>query len=112
MGAIVPAGVIAIAGLIAGLVVVASFEKRAKQTEGIEAASGAYRTGCWIAGGISFGAGVVTIIIIFITGVGGGMWVPALLALAINLTGVLMAAPRIKRLRRLFYRPALPIARL
>lgn len=110
--AVLPAGIIAVVALVAGLVKIGSSEERAKKTEGFEAASGVYEIGCWIGGGMNFVAGCIMAGVVFVNGTGKGLWVPSVLALAISAVGMILAMPRIRRLRRLFYSPTLPVARV
>ncbi len=102
----------ALVALVVGLSLVGVFAKRAKRTEAFEAAGRLYGTGCSTAGGINLAAGCFTVSALFRNGADEGLWVPAVLLLVINALGVILAVPAIKQLRRLFYTPSLPVARV
>jgi len=110
--AVVLAGVIALAALAGGVTALELSTRRAKKAGSLAAAAAAYKIGCIIAGGANFAAGCVTLIVVFTGGVSGGLWLPELLVLAMNLLGLGLAVPRVKHLRQIHYRPTLPVTRV
>lgn len=106
------AGVLGIAALGAGLIVLRISEKGVARSSAIQEAAASYLAGSWIAAGANLLAGAVTAAVIFGNGVSHGLWLPALLVLVLNATGSALALPRVKHFRRTFYTPSLPYARL
>lgn len=106
------AGVLGIAALTMGLIVLRISEKGVTRSPAIQDAAASYLVGCWIAGGLNLLAGAVTAAVVFANGVSNGLWLPTLLVLVLNATGSALAMPRVKHFRRMFYSPSLPYARL
>ncbi|KPK83790.1 MAG: hypothetical protein AMJ81_07330 [Phycisphaerae bacterium SM23_33] len=112
MGPIVLAGTVGFLLLAGAIVVLEVSGRRAGRAQTLERAVLAYRGGCAVGGGLNFLGGVVTVIVIFANGVSGGLWVPAVLVLALNSLGLVLAVPRLKHIRRLHYSPTLPVTRV
>jgi hypothetical protein len=106
------AGVLGIAALTVGLIVLRISERSVTRSPAIQDAAASYLVGCWIAGGLNLLAGAVTAIVVFANGVSNGLWLPTLLVLVLNVTGSALALPRVKHFRRMFYSPSLRCARL
>jgi len=109
--ALVAAGV-AVAALAAGAAALEALGRRARKAGSMEAAIGAYSTGCVIAALANLAAGAFTIGMIVTYGLGRGLWIPALLVLGLNVLGLVMAMPKMSHLRELHYRPTLPGVRV
>ncbi len=109
--ALIAAGV-AVAALALAVVVLETYSRRAKKAGAMESAVGAYSTGCVVAAVANLAAGAVTVGVIVVNGVGGGLWVPELLVIGLNVLGLVMAMPKMKHLRDLHYRPTLPGSRI
>jgi hypothetical protein len=106
------AGLAAVTALIAGAFALEAAEKRARRALSLDQAAAAYLRGCAAAGGMNCAAGAFTVVVIFLNGVSEGLWLPDLMAAGLNLWGAILAMPRVRHLRRLYYTPTLPWARL
>jgi len=112
LSAIVLAGIVAVAALAGGATALELWGRHAKRAPDLQHAISAYALGCAVAGGANFLAGAVTVIVVFANGVSGGLWIPDLLVLAISVMGLILAVPRMKHVRELYYRPTLPVSRI
>ncbi len=112
IGAVVTAGVIALAALVVGLVAIEKTSRMARKAGSLAGAAARYRMGCIIAGASNSASACVTLAVLGGGGVSNGLWLPILLATALNVLGLILATPRIKHLRSLHYRPVLPISRV
>ncbi|MHC4715382.1 MAG: hypothetical protein ACYS5V_00280 [Planctomycetota bacterium] len=112
MTAALIAAAVAVAALGGGAAALEGYGRRARKAESMEAAVGAYSTGCIVAWLGNLTAGAVTICVIVLNGVGSGLWIPQLLVLALNVLGLALAMPKMKHLRELHYRPTLPVSRV
>ncbi len=111
-GPVVAAGVLALAGLGTGAAALGLTDRKARRGASLEEAANHYRIGCLIAGAANFAPSCVTLGVLWASGVSGGLWLPQLLVLAVNLLGLLLAVPRLKHLRSLHYRPMLPLSKV
>jgi hypothetical protein len=109
---VVAAGVLALVGLGAGATALGLTDRKARRAGSLGEAANHYRVGCLIAGASNFAVSCVTLGVLWGCGVSGGLWVPQLLVLAVNLLGLLLAVPRLKHLRSLHYRPMLPLTKV
>ena len=106
------AGALGIAALTIGLIVLRIAEKGVARSRAFQRAATSYLVGCWSAGGLNLVAGAITAGMVFANGVANGLWLPTLLILVMNTTGLVLAMPRVRRFRSLFYSHSLPYARL
>ena len=114
-GGMAPVVVVGVAGLAALGGAMALLEitgRRARRADTLRRAASTYKVGCAAAGALNFLAGCATVAVVFANGVSGGLWVPAVLILALNALGLVLALPRIKHLRSLHYSPTLPVTRV
>ena len=95
------AGAVGGIALLAGIVIVEITDRQAKRLQDLEAAILKYRFGCLITGAVNLSAGVLTVIAIFITGAADGLWLPEALIIILNATGMILAIPKFKDIRRL-----------
>ena len=105
-------GFIGIVALAAGTVAIEVSDRRARKAKTMGDSVAMYRTGCVIAGGSNFVAGLCTVGVIFANGLSDGLWLPMILVAAVNIIGMVLAVPRIKHISRLHYSPTLPCSRL
>ncbi len=105
-------GFIGIVALAAGTVAIEVSDRRARKAKAMGDAVAIYRTGCVIAGGSNFVAGLCTVGVIFANGLSDGLWLPMILVLSVNTLGMVLAIPRIKHISRIHYSPSLPYSRL
>jgi len=106
------AGVVAVLALAAGVVIVEVTNRKARKARSLETTSAIYKTGCLIAGGVGLAAGCVSLVVLLVNGISRGLWLPQVLVLTVNVLELLLAVPRVRHLRRLHYRPVLPVTRV
>jgi len=99
MGAVIVAVAAAVAALAVGAVALEVLGRRARGARSMEAAVADYSAGCVVAAVANLAAGAVTVGVVAVSGISGGLWVPAALVLALNVLGLVMAMPKMKHLR-------------
>ena len=112
MSAVLGPAAAAILALAVGAGMLEAFSRKAMHARSLEAAVAAYKLGCASAGVLNFLAGCLTAVVFFTNGVANGLWVPQVLILALNVVGLALALPKMKHLRKLHYRPTLPVTRI
>ncbi len=105
-------GFIGIVALVAGTAALEVSDRRARKAKTMGDSVAIYRTGCVIAGGSNFVAGLCTVGVIFANGLSDGLWLPMILVAVVNIIGMVLAVPRIKHISRLHYSPTLPCSRI
>jgi hypothetical protein len=112
LGMILLAGAVGLTALLAGAAAAEAANRRALKATSFDAAARAYIYGCALTGAVNFAAGVFAIIVILTNGASEGLWLPDLLVVILNSSGMIIAVPRLARLRRLHYTPTLPRVRV
>ena len=101
----------AVVSLASGALLLELAARKAHRADSLRLAAEAYQSGSALAGTINLLAGCLTVGSIFSSGLSGGLWLPKLLVLGMNLVGMAICIPRLRRLRELHYRPTLPYTR-
>lgn len=105
---VVLAGLFALAALGGGVVLTEHASRRARSSKELAQAVTAYLGGCLGAGAVNLVAWIVTLWVLLANGISHMLWLPTLMVMGLNFLGVLLALPRVKHLRRLYYSPSLP----
>mgnify|MGYP006304513623 CR=1 FL=1 len=112
VAAVILAGAVAVLALAGGTVALEVTSRKARKAGSLEGAVAVYRLGCAIAGAVNAAAALVALIVLYANGISGGLWIPLAIVLVLNLLGMALAVPRVRQVRRLHYRPTLPISRI
>jgi hypothetical protein len=105
---VVLAGLVALAALGGGVVLTECASRRARSSKELAQAVTAYLGGCFGAGASNLLAWIISVGVLLANGISHMLWLPTLMVLGLNFVGVLLALPRVKHLRRLYYSPSLP----
>ncbi|RLG55168.1 MAG: hypothetical protein DRN88_05980 [Candidatus Hydrothermarchaeota archaeon] len=95
------AGTVGVVALLAGIIIVEITDRQARRLQELEAAILKYRFSCLLTGTINLLAGILTVFAIFTIGAAGGLWLPETLMIILNATGMILAIPKFKDIRRL-----------
>ena len=98
-------GAVAFGAFAAGATVMEVVARRTAAAKSFERAIVIYQAGGIVAAGLNFAATLFTLHTIVAAGVSGGLWMAQALVLTLNATGLYLTLPRVRRLRRLHYRP-------
>jgi hypothetical protein len=105
-------GIGAIIAIVAGLVIMGWSIERIKRAESFELAAAIYARSCLTSVAMNSAAGVLAILVIFLNGLAGHLWLPDVLVVCVTLLGLILSVPRLKRLRKMHYTPSLPYVRI
>lgn len=110
-GPIMLAGVVALIAFICVIVLVSWLGRSAQQAGDLAAAVNSYLSGCLLSAALAVLSWLVSLYVLFVNGISGTKWVLMLVVFALNTLAAILALPRVKHLRRLYYSPTLPFQR-
>ena len=102
----------AILAIVAGAGIMGLAVERIKRAESFELAAAIYVKSCLTSGAMNSAAGALAILVVFLNGLAGRLWLPDVLVVCVTLLGLILSVPRLKRLRKLHYMPTLPYVRI